>query len=404
MRFARHLAWISTVGGVLAWCFAASRSSQVAPSVPTLPRLAATASPLALKDERIEFEGTYSIPDSAKVLVTASAPGHTVHWLVKPGDHVVKGQVIAEADPASATTLGSRRVDGKAESIHAEKLSEQLGTALSGHEAAVRQAQGDLAKSEADRSVAVSAAKTALDRVTLGTPPDRLNQAQHDLDQAKATRDKAKALSDRDQHAYEEGWVSRNQATASKAAFDASDGLYQKALSHLQELRRGPTQAEIEAATREYERVKASQDQKVQEAADTLSAIQNGGLAFGASSPVTLPSGAPIAGRIAPRVLVKSPADGIVLPPAGPAPANAVTIVLDGSSGDFTGLVEATRAERLRVGMVVRLSQGELGTVNTIGPTDPRSGLVPVHVECQPKLMPGGPTKAVIVIRSADSN
>lgn len=358
------------------------------------------------KVETLEFDGTL-VANELDQFVIGTVAGQSTKFLVREGDRVKKGQVLATVDIAARRDLGSTTFNAQSEAAHAEQLSDQLGAALNNHQALFDKATAAYAQAEKEHRENLQRAQDELDKTLQGAPPGELGRAQDALENAKEKRDKAKALSDKNQHAYEEGWVSRNQATASKIAYEVAEAGVTKAEARLADLNKGAGEAEARAARAAFSRVKDAEDNKLKTAREALEAVQNGGLAFGGGSPISMPSSVirfdpSLKGRIAGRATIKAPFDGKVVKSAVPTQPNTLIVLKDGSLSHFRAQVTAPLVKRLRPGMVVRLSPMDSGTLVAIGQADKLTGLSPVRVSTSSQSTPGAKAHASILFRASD--
>lgn len=401
MSLTRHIAWILAGGAVLGWCFAMPRPEHAPESFSRIKQVETAIATYGVDTRTIELKGTFIAADGGQVPVGSALSGKVQKILVKQGDHVKAGQVLAVVEPGVVLRSSAPIVNSTSEAKRAEQLSDALGSALTSHQTALDNAQRAYEKVKTEHDERISQARSEMEKSVSGAPSDQVQDAKHDVDKARGLRDKAKALADRNQHAYEEGWISRNQATASKNAFEIADGKLQAAEDRLKELKKGASESEAAAARAAFAKIKATEDKKLENARAELVRIQEGGLAYGSGDRIAMPSfrtfdSSGLKGKIGKRMEVKAPCDGVVLKVAEPGKPNLFEILKDGAKCEFLAQVDLATAKQVVLGTVVRLPRGETAAVTAIGVADPKTGLSPIHIVCQPQTKLGEPALATV--------
>lgn len=370
------------VGAVVTLCFVMPKASRSAPEAPRKPIVPAQVPVVPSRGiTTISLNGEFA-PDASKTVLVGDGSTRIKKALVKVGQQVEKGQVLAVVFTSTAPRFEAPRFDARAESSHARQLSDSLGQALADHEGALATATQAFEAATKEHDATIKKAQAELDDARLA-PPAQLGAAREAYENARSTRDKAKTLADRDTRALEEGWVSRNQATASKAAYDVAESAFRDAEEKYQRLNQGASEAEVRAARERFTKVKSEADNKLQVVKTNLERVQSGGLAFGASNRIEMPtfrfpvSGA-IKGRIGKPVEMKSPVKGTILR----ADEHGFQILAEGGSVELVANVPGDTAAALRAGMIVRLPNDSHGFVKAIGGRDAKTGLVIVRVAC----------------------
>ena len=405
MRLGRQLFWIPVAGAVIAWCVAVPQP--MADSRPHPKLTSMTPKPVSSEPiDTVSFQGTYVASQTDQVTLRPGDSGRVRRILVKVGDRVLKGQTLAVLELGTNIRESEPRFNAKSESAHAEQLSDALGAALTSHEEALKTAQKVYASAKAEHDAKVAQAQQELDRALNGAPREQFQRAQQAVDDAKTARDKAKTLSDHDQHAYEEGWISRNQATASRIAYEKAESVLQSAESKLAELKKGPNDDQIRAAKDDYSRTKTQEDTKLQAIAEKLAEVQNGGLAFGSGDRIAMPAlSAPIdpklAGKISGSTALRAPFDGTVTNLSEQGKPLTIVLVKEGAAIEFVGNLAQTQADKLCAGMAVRLPGGEMGSIKSLdSKASNESKQIDVHIACYNHPPAGTQGTASIVLRT----
>lgn len=378
MRASRQIMTVGLLGTVLALCFALPRGSRQ-PDAP-LPRVKTSVASSAERFETISFEGQFVVPPDQSVTLGDGQSSRATRVLVKAGDSVVKGQVLAVMSTTRPSRLpGNGNV--QSEAAFAQRLSDDLGAALNNHEANLAQAQSALESAQREHAIALERAQSIRDRALNATDSDQLRETKEALDQARSVRDKAQKLADRDARALQEGWISRNQATASKAAYDQAETVFRSAQDRYDDARRGPSDREAKSAREAYNQAKSEADSKLHEAEQKVIAAHSGGLAFNKSTPIALPKlSASLLGRINGQATIRSPFDGVVstISPAG-SPFQIQLMKRD-AKVQLTASLEPGSAARLKPGMIAELPSGQSAQITSIGVSDQKTSLVPMKL------------------------
>ncbi|MBS1715774.1 MAG: hypothetical protein JST30_15715 [Armatimonadetes bacterium] len=399
------------IGTVFVWTGIGAATAAVLAFVP-MPARKASAKPTALPvvatvrattvtvDGRLELSGVFVLPQDGAVTVGAAGSGTRMKPIVKVGDKVKKGQVLASVDlGAPLRRVAPSRVDGVAESKHAEQLSDALGAALSNYETALAEAKKRVALAEKDRDERTAEAKARLDQALAAGATDRAKDARAAAEAARQVSLKARERADKDNHAFEEGWISRNQATASAKVAEAAETVYREAQERADRLSKEPSPEEAAAAKAAYAKARREEDVKVESAKAELAAIESAGLGMAGptSPPIVLPSEAALAGKIASRAVLRAPVDGTVAQTEG-----QIVLLKEGAGWEMVASVPAVEALRLSPGQAVSYAWGGVGSVGAIGATDLKAGTTKVRLVCPSRPPKGAPGKAVVTVPGRD--
>lgn len=358
----RAVAWAALAVSALA-------VSLVVPKrVPQEPRQAPEPQPAPAAPEtpqrKIELVGTYVATESSVDKVVAPAGWRLGKILVQRDSSVVKGQDLATVSYRSAGV--PRRLADRSDAAYAEDLSASLGSALQAHETGLAEAQSAYGRAKKESAAKLEAAKAALQSAL-----EADQGASSEVDAARAARDKAKKLADRNAHALEEGWISRNEATASRVAYEAAQNRLEQAESNQRD---AGANGEKSARAAYAKAAKAAEDE-LAAAERALARAQQSGLAYG-GRPISSPIGpSPIMGSISRSMTLKSPGPGSIVSVG----AGEILIQKPGALVHYVCNVPQATAKEIRPGMAVKFQTGS-GTVVSTEPA--KDGSVTVRVAC----------------------
>jgi HlyD family secretion protein len=186
--------------------------------------------------------------------VSPLTPGRVVKTFVKPGDQVVRGQVLAELDPGplnGQTTQAAAAVQTARETLKQAQLnySVQIKTQRSGVE---------LARQNLETQI------VALDKLMAGARPQEVAQAQANVNAAQAAMTNAEQNLSRSRTLFAEGLLARKDLEAGEAAQASAEAALRGAQEALSLTKAGNRPQDIEAgrvAVRQaQEQLKAAQD------------------------------------------------------------------------------------------------------------------------------------------------
>lgn len=344
----------------------------------------------------LSMDGQFSVSEGSAAKLGPVAPGRLKSVLVKEGDRVRKGQLLAFVDMRVQVEQAKSAISAQAS---AQAMARQSAASLKAAQAdranQVEVAQSALDSAIAQRNSDVRQAELELKKIQVGARPEELAQAKQTVIQARISRQKALVDRDRDAKLAKEGYVSGQQADASAATFELADSAYQQAEAALSLVKSGVRTEERLAAEEKLSSAKTLGDQRVAQArlalkqardldlsveakaAEAQSAAMNAtqkaadaqaALATSATGEIR----APYAGTITHRYL--SPGDSA-------DPANPVfEIAANGYAVDFVGQLSTEDAQRVHPGMPVQLGGSGEGRVVSVGVAAAGSGLVPVRV------------------------
>lgn len=391
----KYAVGVAVVGAAAAWWLTVQLKPSPLPLIAPGVLLGAPHPGTLPTTMTVSLQGRYETPPQNRAALQLPTGFRLKSMLVKPGDIVVQGQPIAVL---TAGSFGSRvpRSLTLSESEHAEQLSDALGAALTQHETAVQDAEKAYSLAQAEYESAMSTARDQRDRIVKGAWADSLKKVEMEYDNAKDERDKAKLLADRDARALEEGWISRNQASASQRAFEDADRRFEAAETKWSNARKGTGDVDAKAARETYARTEATELAKLARAKEELEAARNGGLAVSGSNRKAVSGGfaAPIAGRLSGNATFKAPIAGTLTK----TPDGRLEIVQSSATSTFVVRVSPDLAQRLAKGQAMTFSDGDTGVVSAIGPSVLDTREVILRVSCK-KLHQDSSATATIVVK-----
>ena len=381
---------------LLAGCAKKAAEPEAKEPEPTLQVDVAAAKTQTIR-ETLEVDGTFVLSANDFAKLAPMAPGKLLTVLVKEGDRVRKGQLLAKIDTSVLDSQRRSAAAGAAvASAQAASSAAMLSAANADLEASVRAAQLNLEAASGERSANVDAAKADLDRLLAGARPQEIGQAEQAVRQAEVTRQKARADTDRDAALLKEGYVSGQQADASKAAFEVADSAWIQAKHQLEIVKAGARKEDIRAAELKLKAARGMGDKKVEIARAGLAQARQGRLTveaktrdlqsmrLGAAQKL---SDASAATGMAANGEIRSPFEGIVSRRllGGGASVDPTTPVVEiakaGAKAEFAGQVSPRYAQSIHVGMLVEVGTDKPveGVIRSVGVADSMTGQIPVR-------------------------
>lgn len=323
----------------------------------------------ASKAHRLPQPPTYesvSIKGSARPTADSLVAIHPPHgWTIlsstaRAGTPVKAGQAVAMARNLGRATPVTSGLSDKA---FADQLSQQLGSALRSHTEQLAKAKKDLETALLERERALSPIQSELKESMTKHESESIGE----LARARTARDKAAKLAERNAHALEEGWISRNEAAASKVALEAAEA----ELARVESQAKGPSEhKDVQSLRSKLAATKSEHDSRVARAQSEVDRFEQSGLNY-SGSPTYLNGRPPVTGRIARTVALRSPVDGFIM--ESPSGKPGVHIVKNGAKWELVANVPEPTAKKLAVAMIARTRSGAECQVVSIGPLDPKS-------------------------------
>jgi HlyD family secretion protein len=194
---------------------------------------------------RIRLSGNLEITEINAAFKT---PGRVVELLVKEGDTVKKGQVLARIE---STALELSKQGYQAGVAAAESALAQLRTDT-------ERARDSLDREAAMRRAEIAQAEAQVRDVQAGSRTQEIAQAQAGLDDAKAQRDQAAADWERAQKLFKQEDISRVQYDQAQTRWRSMTAAVQNAEQRLALVKEGPRKEALELAKAQLARARAA--------------------------------------------------------------------------------------------------------------------------------------------------
>ena len=200
--------------------------------------------------------GTLASGQGGMARVAPAVAGRLQRVLVKEGDRVTQGQLVAVLDnrPQQAA-LTSAQAALSTSQAQAQEAALAAQAAATDQANAVHLAELALVSAKLDRDNAVKAAQNALQsaetdarKVVAGARPQEIAQADQAVVQAKATRDRAATEWDRQQKLLAIGYTAKKQVEDAQTALDVANSAYESAQQQASLVRAGARPEDLQAA------------------------------------------------------------------------------------------------------------------------------------------------------------
>lgn len=363
----------------------------------------------------VSCPGTLVPSQGASARVAPPFAGRIKTVLVREGDHVQAGQLLAELENR---TLAEQSRSAAAALAAAERQAQEASLAAKAaavdHAAAVNAATLALKAAILDRDNNIQQAKIALDtaetdlkKLKAGARPQEIAQAEQSVLQAQANRDRAAQEAARTRNLYAKGIDSRRQMEDADTALRVAEAALESARQQAALLKAGNRPEDIRAAELRVQSAKealaqarAAGDAHVAQARAALRQAEQGAAQVAvkeadarAFQALVLQRKADLAaaGASAGYARLTSPVSGVVtrryLNPGDMADPNTPVVeVTAPHSLDLVCSTSPDAAAELRVGMSARIhapydgGTPALGRVISIGQVDPQTNLLTVRI------------------------
>ncbi|WP_395137781.1 efflux RND transporter periplasmic adaptor subunit [Armatimonas sp.] len=361
-------------------------------------------------EETVTAQGTFQSAQGAAAKLAPQMAGRLVSVLVKEGDQVTAGQILATLDTRALTAqTRSAEAGYRASTATASQAQLAARAAASDQESSVRVAQLAIDAARVEQEGAVQAAqttltlaKTDLTKTLAGARPQEILQAQSALRQAEATRTRAVKEVERQTFLLEKGVSARRQVEDAQTALTVAETTVESARQTLELLQAGARQEDREAAQLRVRQAEEALSQarktgeaKLVQAKALLRQAEKQTLAVAAKvqEARAAQSGA---GKAAADVetsrtqsdyaTLRAPLSGVVvrrlLNPGDMAdPAATILEIANSRQLDILATLPADDALRVRPGQKAHLSSGEMARVISIGSVDPQTNLVTLRLQ-----------------------
>jgi RND family efflux transporter MFP subunit len=384
-------------------------------------------------EETVTAQGTLQPSQGAMTKMAPTVGGRLVSVLVKEGDTVTAGQVVATLE---TKTLLAQTKSAEAGYQTAVAVASQSATsaqaAASDQESGVRIANLTLKATITERDAGIQAAQTALQlaeadlaKTLAGARPQEITQAESALHQSEATQGRAKTEVERQLYLFEKGVSAKRQLEDAQTALSLAVPSVESARQGLEIVKLGARKEERDAANlrvrqakEQLEQAKKSGEAKVAGAKAALAQAEQQKLAVLAKKQEARAAQAGInkaqadvavAKTQTEYATLKSPISGVVtrrmLNVGDMAdPAASVLEISNNTMLDLMAQIPAEEASRVKVGQKARLSVENaniLAIVASIGAVDSQTNLTPVRLRVSQagKLRSGTFTLAKIIVR-----
>ena len=397
----------------------------------------ATAASTRTMEEIVEATGNLAPAQGAISKVGPAAQGRIKSVLVKEGDTVSAGQLVAivENRPQQAMALSSKGAISVADAqakeamlaAKASAIDQQNSMALSklNLEATKLDARNNISQSE----IALQAAQTDLQKMRAGARPQEVAQADLAVVQAKATRDRAAAELERVKYLFDKGVDSKRQWEDAQTALAVANSSFEVARLQQSLIKAGNRAEDVRAAeikvnqAREtVAQTKLTGDAKITQAEAALRQSQQSAIQVAVKQQDIVVQRETVrqkradfeaASAIAGYSEIKSPFSGIVSRRVANEgdnadPANAIVEIVQKNTLNLTAYIPAEDAASVHNGQPVRITSSDTGgekfsgQVISVGQVDAQTNLLTVRISVvNPKgtLRNGSYAHAEIIVR-----
>jgi RND family efflux transporter MFP subunit len=224
----------------------------------------------------LSAQGTLAAGQGASARVAAVAPGHITSVLVREGQHVTAGQIVAVVDSrpqqaqarSAAAALSAAQTQAGEAAIAARAAALNQSNAIHVAQLSLESAQIDDAANVKQAQTALQSAQTDLARIRTGARPQEIAQADQNVVQDKATRDRATKELNRVQFLFDKGVAAQRQLDDAQTALAVAESTLEGAQQQANLVRAGARPEEIRMA-----------ELRVQQAQEALQQAQAGGKA-----------------------------------------------------------------------------------------------------------------------------
>jgi HlyD family secretion protein len=383
----------------------------------------------------VTLNGSFLPGQGSSARLTAAAPGRIDKVLVKEGDSVRQGQLLATLDVrVQKSQEASAAAALRAAQAQAQQSQLNYQAAASDQDASVRNATIALDQARIQRESDVTQAELAFDvakadlaKTRAGARPQEIAQAHEATIQAQAARDRAASELRRTQDLAPSGYVSRRQLEDAQTALTTAGSALAAAQANESLVRAGARPEELKsaedraaAARHALESTRLLSDRKVAAAETALKQTKADAATVRAKLHDVLASQATasqrasdVAAAAATTELseIRAPFDGRISRRfvGRGDPADTTTpifeIVRSGGSTDFVAGALPTDAAQIRPGMLADLTfqSGEAkGQVVAVSSADPQTGLDTVRISCSETPPVGTYGTASIVVETME--
>ncbi len=378
----------------------------------TVEMATATRHPM---DTSVSAQGTLTAGQGESARVAPVLAGRLSAVLVREGDHVTAGQVVAmlENRPQQAAARSANAAVNTAETQAREAETAYRATATD-QANTVKLARLALNAATIDRDNAVQQARTALAtaqttlaKTRAGSRPQEIAQADENVRQDQATRDRAAIELTRMQDLFNQGIAARRQLEDAQTALAVADATLAGAKQQASLVRAGPRPEDLRAAELAVQQAHESLDQaqmsgdaKVAQAQAALRQAEQGALQVQVKQQDALAmrqianqklADYNAAQATAGYAQLRAPLSGIVThrsqnPGDQADPATPILEITDTHGLNLIANLPAEDGLKVRPGMAAHITTEDMpdkvspGHVLSVGQVDPQTNLLAVRI------------------------
>jgi RND family efflux transporter MFP subunit len=387
-------------------------------------------------DDVVSLSGSFVPTQGGSARLTPGIAGRLAKVLVREGEHVRAGQLLATIDEKVQTSQQSSASAGSAAANSQANQAELTYKAAAQDQAmAVKAASIALDETKQETDASVTQARLGFEegeadfaKLMAGPRPQEVEQARAATAQARAGRDRAASEYRRNQALAPDGYVSRRQIEDSKTALDTAESALLAAAAAESLVRAGARPEEIRAGRAHLASLKEALDsarmigeRKVataeanlqQQKLHTLDVLaKQKDVEIGAAVARQKTADLSSAGATTALAEIRAPFDGTVsrrmLNPGEYADTTTPVLELVGTTGrvDFLASALPAQAALIHAGMSSSVdydSSVVSGTVQSISAADPQTGLSLVRISCGTAAPTGVFTTAHVIVRNYPS-
>lgn len=385
----------------------------------------------------ITAQGVLTSAQGADARIAGAAPGRLTAVLVREGESVSRGQLLATVDnrpqQGQARSAAAAAKAAEQQAREADLAAQSAANDLSG---SVQIAQLTVESAKADRDAALQQARTALQSAEIdyqktkaGARPQEIAQADQAVKQAKANLDRASTEVERVQFLFEKGIDAKRQLDDARTALAVAQSAWESARQQASLLRQvrpedlRAAELRVQAARQSLAQAQTSGNAKVAQAdaglrqarrnvvqvavkrqdalaMHMLAASRRADVATALSTAATAEIRSPIRGVVTKRLLNPGDTTDVTIP---------ILEIMQTGALNLLANVTAEDGRQVRAGMPAHITAADApgrtfaGRVLNVGQVDPQTNLLSVRIAVSDTgsvLRTGAFATAEIVVRS----
>jgi RND family efflux transporter MFP subunit len=380
----------------------------------------------------LDLSGSFAPSQGSSAKLSAATAGRVATVLVKEGDHVQKGQLLASIDlrvqagqreSAAAGSAAAQAQASQSELAYQAAKADQDSTVRSA-EIALDQAKLERDSSISQAALAYTGAKADLEKLRAGPRPQEVAQAHEATVQARVARDKARAEYQRNLQLVPDGFVSKRQVEEAKTAAETADSALSAAEASESLVKAGARPEELRAAEARSSAAQEAAtsartigDRKVALAESTLAQARHGVISLQAkrkdvetalATAKQKAADASSAAGVAALGEIRAPFEGVItrrnLNPGDYADTTnpVLEIAATGKHVDFVAGAIPALANQVHAGMEASIDfepEAIEGRVLSVSPADPQTGLCSIRIACSSTAVSGTFASAHVILK-----